>query len=149
MTIEHFVISEEGEQELKAKKGEKIQTKVSLQGDIAVLPFFPTEDTDGIAWLLLQDTGRFGEPGREFDKDLMGERMLAEEKGVIIGARNPESLTSIIDALCELRQQLIEQDVARKMARETAKDLDEEISETIEHGGPRTDPWNPEGPINF
>lgn len=92
MTIE-FKYEEELE-------GEAMQAKVSCQGDIAVLPFFPDENTHGIAWLLLQE-GEGGEVGRPVPDE--GPIDLNEAKGVIIGFENPESINVFLEALSAMQ----------------------------------------------
>lgn len=95
-----------GQAEVKPLEGEGLQTKVSCQGDIAVQPFYPDENTHGVAWLLLCQ-GPAGEPGRDINGEVdEGPRMLQDQPGVLIGAEDPRSLDVIIEALAELRRKL-------------------------------------------
>jgi len=91
--------------EVRPKSGEALQTKVSCQGDIAVQPFYP-ETSDGVAWLLLCQ-GPVGEPGRDINGEVdEGPRLLQQQPGVLIGAKDPKSLDVIIEALDALRRRL-------------------------------------------
>lgn len=93
--------------------GEKVEgevhVRVSLQGDMAVLPF-SVEDCDGVAWLALQQ----GPPGEvcrrvtEEEVDLSPRKLEDMQQCVFIGAVDHRSLAVLIDALIELRGQLIE-----------------------------------------
>jgi hypothetical protein len=81
-------------------------------GDIAVIPFCPADD--GVAWLLLEE-GPVGEPGRTINDEVdMKPRLLAEQPGVLIGADDPRSLETIINALGVLRRLLKERQEAEK-----------------------------------
>jgi hypothetical protein len=92
--------------EVRPKSGEALQAKVSCEGDIAVQPFYPDENTHGIAWLLLCQ-GPAGEPGRDINGEVdEGPRLLQEQPGVLIGAKDPKSLDVIINALDALRRRL-------------------------------------------
>lgn len=91
------------------------QTVVSFLGDVSVQTFGPEEDlsTDqGFAWLLLQDgaTQRPGSP----DPQLLG-----AQEGVLIGARDPEDLDSIIGGLIRIRQQLVRRPPSPSLPRGT------------------------------
>lgn len=91
MGISVFVVTGEGTAEVLPKKGEHLQTKVSCQNDIEVFPFYP-EDCDGVAWMLLCE-GSESEPGQD-------------SPGVLIGAKDPRSLDSIIRVATMLRDRL-------------------------------------------
>jgi len=106
MTIEFYLLNEDGATPIKWRPGDEVQVKVSCQGDIAVQPFYPDENTHGIAWLLLCQ-GPVGEPGRDINGEVdEGDRMLQTQPGVLIGAEDPRSLDVIIEALTELRGKL-------------------------------------------
>ncbi len=138
MTIEHFVIGETT-RKLESLPGKKFQVKVSLQGDIAVLPFYP-EHCEGIAWLLMHQSEP-GEVGREIPDELSGPRLLGEQPGIFIGAKDHKSLTVIIMALTELRNRLrdgppktteeVLEDASQRAADDIAVMVDEEIVDGI------------------
>lgn len=104
--IEIFRLKADGEaQELEPLPGDKVQVRVSCQGDLAVMPFFPTDDCD-TGWLVIHEAGEQGEPGGDLPDHLMGPRRLDQHEGVLIGARDARSLDVIIEALSAIRERL-------------------------------------------
>ncbi len=85
------------------------QVVVSCKGDIMVLGFDPRQEAcDGVAWLLFQE-GEEGEPGRPVPDGVIGSEVwIHKQKGVLVAAADPRSLTAIIDGLTILREQLEE-----------------------------------------
>jgi hypothetical protein len=97
----------DGERKLPVADWFSLQTVVSLTGDVTVLAYSLTE-AHGVAWLVLEE-GNPGEPGRDVDSEhpeRMKPRTPAEVPGVLIGTTDPRSLTVLIEALLELREQL-------------------------------------------
>lgn len=118
------------------------QAVVSCRGDIAVSTFGPAEDTNGVAWLAMEE-GPQGEPGRPLWTECPEKaepRMLQDIEGVLIAADDPRSLDVIIECLVDLRARLrgevtrdqMEAEMAAGMARETAKDVDRQLLADVE-----------------
>jgi hypothetical protein len=140
--------------ELEAGK----QVVVSCQGDIAVQPFFP-EVCDGVAWMLLAQ-GPPGEPGRNINGEVdEGPRLLGEQAGVLIGAKDYRSLDVLIKVLTALRDRLrdgppvvmgadFEQEVVDAMMEKTARDIDKHIvGDMMEAAGFCPEDVGPEIPL--
>lgn len=113
-------------------KGEATQVKVSCQGDIAVLPFFPDNETYGIAWLLLQE-GEEGEVGRLVPDE--GPIDLEETKGVIIGFEDPESINVLLEALSAIQEKFGDGSRWRVLVDV----IEERRRQDVERGGPDRD----------
>jgi len=104
--IEIFRIKRDGKlQDLSLLPGDRLQVRVSCQGDLAVMPFFPTDDCD-TGWLVIHEAGEEGEPGSNLPEHLIGPRRLDEQEGILIGARDARSLDVIIAALEAIRARL-------------------------------------------
>lgn len=139
MTIEIFRIREgKPAQAVVPLPDEGLQAVVSCQGDIAVLTYGPDENTHGVAWLLLEE-GPGGEPGRETMKEecpeKMEPRMLQDIPGVLIGAKDPKSLDSLITSLTELRDRLrgpVNEEAELIALRQIGREMVEEVREETE-----------------
>jgi hypothetical protein len=143
MTIEIFRLRDNlPAQAIEPLPGDRLQTVVSCQGDIAVLTYGPDENTHGVAWLLLEE-GPSGEPGRETMKEecpeKMEPRMLQDVPGVLIGAKDSKSLDALITSLTELRDRLrggpvneeVELAHLRQVGREMVQDIRDETDREI------------------
>jgi hypothetical protein len=97
-------------------KFEELQTKVSFNGDILILPFSPHQKAcDGVAWLLLQERSP-GEVGREpTDQEVDPEICLGEQPGVLLAAKDYRSLDVLIEALIGLRDDLKDMEIMESL----------------------------------
>lgn len=108
------------------------QVTVSCDGKVAVLPFFPDENTHGIGWLLLQQRDE-GELDAEVPDE--GPIDLEEADGVLIGFENPRSIDVFLEALSALQEKF----EGGSRWRPLADVIEERRRQDAQWGGPEHD----------